>query len=169
LHNNKAKVDDKQFLAFLVKRNGGVMKHFSCGNSGKIFTIELSRGEKVVESIEEALKKEGIRNAYIATAIGSLQKVVWHRPTIASEVTEDEYVTMEGAFEIGGISGTIMDGVPHLHFSAANAAGVYVGHLEYGTECLYLLEVTIVELLGYDLERKQVPSGVKCLFSKGDK
>lgn len=140
------------------------MKAFMGDGIGRTMILELDRGEDIVEGVEAALKKEGIRNAYIASAVGSIQHLEYHRPLTMDEATEDEFLSLNGPFESGGISGTIINGVAHLHFSGGGVGGVHVGHLERGTKVLYLMELVVIELEGFELQRKLTPENVKKLF-----
>ena len=144
------------------------MKHFCASGLGRVVILELDRGEKVIESIESTLKKEGIKNAYIASAVGSIQHLKYHRPLTLATMAEDEFLSLSEPFEIGNIGGTVIDGVAHLHISAGSPQGVQVGHLEKGTEVLYLVEIVLVEILGVELERVLTPEKVKKLFPKGE-
>ena len=140
------------------------MKAFMGDGIGRTMKLELDRGEDIVEGVESALKKEGIRTAYIASAVGSIQHLEYHRPLTMDEATEDEFLSLNGPFESGGISGTIINGVAHLHFSGGGVGGVHVGHLERGTKVLYLMELVVIELKGFELQRKLTPENVKKLF-----
>lgn len=143
------------------------MKQFEPGNLGKTIVIELERGDKVIEGIEAELKTAGIKNAFVASAVGSIQKLIYHRPTTLGASSTDEFVTVESPMEFGSLTGSVFDGIGHLHFVSADRDNVYCGHLEYGTEVLYLLEVIMVEIVGCDLERKLTSENVKKLFVKG--
>ena len=140
------------------------MQKYVADTFGKVVILELERGEKIIETVEETLKELGIRNAYVASGIGSVQRLCYHKPTSLSAQAEDVFIDEVGAFEFGGIAGTVINGVAHFHFTIANMDGVYAGHLEYGTEVLYLAEITLVELPGFALERKLTDENVKKLF-----
>jgi predicted DNA-binding protein with PD1-like motif len=142
------------------------MKDFTGEGYGRVVILELVRGELLIESIEEKLAQMGIKNAVILSSVGSLQKIVYHRPTDFSAAAADEEIVLEEPFEIGSLTGSIIDGVAHLHFVAASPSGVYGGHLEPKTEVLYLFEVVIAEINGFNLERKLTPEKVKMLFEK---
>lgn len=142
------------------------MKHFCAKGLGRVIILELERGEKIIESVEETLKEAGIKNAYIASGIGSVKHLEFHRPLTMDEATVDEYVSFDQPFELGCISGTIIDGVAHLHFAMGSHESLQIGHLEEGTEVLYLAELTIVEIEGIELERVLTPEKVKKLFPK---
>lgn len=142
------------------------MKEFVGKGYGKIIILELDRGELLIKSIVESLAQKGIKNAVILSSVGSLQKLVYHRPTDMSAAAVDEIVEIKEAIEIGSLTGSIIDGQAHLHFMASSPTANYGGHLEPGTEVLYLFEVIIAEIVGFNLERKLTPEKVKKLFPK---
>ena len=131
------------------------MKLYEGGKVGKVIILELERGDDVFEEVDRALKQSGIKDAYIASAVGSVAQLEYHRPT-----------NIQGPFEFGGITGTVVDGAPHFHFSAGGVSGNYIGHLEKGTKVLYLLELVIVEVKGFNLKRKMTDEKVNKLFAK---
>lgn len=142
------------------------MKYYDGGEIGRILILELDRGEDIFDEVEKALKKSNIANAYIASAVGSVEHLEYHRPTDLGAATEDEMMSIEGPFEFGGVTGTVINGVPHFHFSAGGVSGNYLGHLERGTRVLYLLELLIIEITGFDLERKLTKEKVNKLFPR---
>ncbi|MCL2863902.1 MAG: DNA-binding protein [Lachnospiraceae bacterium] len=142
------------------------MRHFTGSGLGRVVIVELTRGDLIIESVEAALAEEGIKNAIVATAVGSVMNLEYHRPLTLAEVAEDEYLSVKEPFELGNIAGTVIDGVAHFHFSAASPNGIHIGHLEKGTTALYLAELTLVEIKGIDLERRLTPENVRKLFPK---
>ncbi len=142
------------------------MQYYVGEGLGRVLIIELARGEELFSGVEQILEKEGIRNAYVASAVGSTAHLEYHRPRDMGEATDDEMLSLEGPFEFGNISGTIIDGVAHFHFTAGGTKGNHIGHLERGTVVLYLLELVVIELKGFDLERKWTPEKVKRLFPR---
>jgi predicted DNA-binding protein with PD1-like motif len=128
--------------------------------------VELSRGDKVIESIESALKEVGVKNAVVVSGIGSLQKLKYHRPLDLAETANDEYLCIEAPLEVGSLAGSVIDGVGHFHIVPADLKQVHSGHLELESEVLYLMEVILAELEGCNLERKLTPENVKKLFIK---
>lgn len=140
------------------------MKYYSGEGIGRVLVIELDRGEDLFQGVERILEKEGIKNAYVASAVGSIEHLEYHRPKTMDIATEDEFLSLEGPYEFGGITGTVFDGVAHFHFSAGGVNGIHAGHLERGTKVLYLLELIVIELKGLNLQRKLTPENVKKLF-----
>lgn len=142
------------------------MKSFNVAGLGRTIVIELERGEKIVEGICDALKAANIENAIVGSAVGSIQKVIYHRPTDMGAAASDEFVTIERPMELGALTGSVFGGNAHFHFVAADPEQVYSGHLELGSETMYLLEVTMVEVDGCNLERRLTAENVKKLFIK---
>jgi len=142
------------------------MKVFDTKGLGRTIVIELERGEKIVETICEALKKAGVENAIVGSAVGSIQKLIYHRPTDMGAAANDEILCVEKPMEIGSLTGSVFGGKAHFHIVAADPENVYVGHLEEGSEAMYLLEVTMVEVDGCELERRMTPEKVTKLFPK---
>ncbi len=140
------------------------MKHYCAKGLGRVVILELERGEMIVESVESVLTQAGIKNAYIASAVGSVKHVEFHRPLTMDAATVDEYVSIDQPFELGSITGTVIDGVAHLHFSMGSKDSIQIGHLEKGTEVLYLAELTIIEIEGIQLKRMMTSEKVKKLF-----
>ncbi len=142
------------------------MKKFTTEGLGRTIIIELDRGEKIVEGICAALEEAGIKNAIVGSAVGSIQKLIYHRPTDMGAAAADEMVTIEQPMEIGSLTGSVFDGVAHFHFVSSDPTQTYCGHLEPGSETMYLLEVTMIEVTGCRLERKMTPEKVRKLFEK---
>lgn len=142
------------------------MKTYKSGGLGRTLIIELERGEKIIESICDALKAANIENAIVGSAVGSIQKLNYHRPTDMGAAASDEFITVECPMEIGSLTGSVFGNSIHLHIVAAGPEEVYSGHLELGSETMYLLEIIMVEVEGCNLERRATPENVKKLFEK---
>jgi hypothetical protein len=141
------------------------MKHFT-GKTGDTIILELQRGDKLVETVKQQMQDLGIENAILASAVGSLMKLVIHKPTGMDEAAVDEYETIEDAMEVCSLIGSVIGGEPHFHIVASGVNGLYSGHVEPETEVLYLLELSFIELKGLQLERRFTPENVKKIFEK---
>ena len=142
------------------------MKHFDPVQLGRAIIIELERGEPLIEGVCRELDKEGIKNAIVGSAVGSIQKLVYHRPTDMGQAANDEIVTVNAPMEVGSLIGSVIDGQAHFHIVAMAPDAVYGGHMETGTEVMYLLELVMIELSNCGLERRVTPEKVKKLFKK---
>lgn len=134
--------------------------------TGRVVVINLRRGELLLESIEKELASVGIKNAIITSAIGSLQKAVFHRVTGMEAEPVDEFVTIEKPIELASLQGLVVDGHPHFHMVVSDVETPYTGHLENGTTVLYLVEITLLELKGLDLERVKDENNIAILTKK---
>lgn len=119
----------------------------------RIIIINLQRGDKLLESIREQLAKNGIKNAVVLSAIGSLQRAVFHRVTNMDESPVDEFVTLDKPLELASLQGLVIDGEPHFHMVVSDLSQTYTGHLEEGTTVLYLAEISLAEISGINLKR----------------
>jgi predicted DNA-binding protein with PD1-like motif len=135
---------------------------------GRAIVIHLQRGDLLLESIRDLLKDAGIKNAAVCGAVGSLQKLVYHLPTSMGPTSDDQFITVEGngPIELGSLSGNVLDGEPHLHIVAQDKKGNYVGHLEEGTEVLFLAEIVLAEIKDIHVYRTVNEHGVAYLTDK---
>lgn len=135
---------------------------------GRSIVINLSKGDKLLESIRDLLEQEGIKNAAVIGAVGSMQKLVYHLPTSMGPTSEDKFLTIQGQgpIELGSLSGNVIDGDPHLHIVAQDKEGTYIGHLEEGTEILFLAEIILAEIQSINIHRVKNESGVVYLTEK---
>jgi len=139
------------------------MRKFVGNGFKRILVLNFTRGEKLLDGIVNACKEEGLRNGVLLGAIGSLQKVHLHRVMGFSPEPMDEYITVDGPFEISAAQGILADGQPHFHFVVSDLEKAYTGHLEPDTEVLYLVEVTIAEFEDLELKRNKEEHNIAML------
>jgi len=120
---------------------------------GKIIVMNLERGDLLLESIREELARLEIKNAVITSAIGSLSKAVLHRVVTTDVEPVDEFVTIEAPIELASLQGYVLDGHPHFHMVVSDLEQAYTGHLEDGTTVLYLVEISMLEIVNPGLRR----------------
>lgn len=129
------------------------MRWFDIGKPGRTITLCFRRGDLLLEGILSALEESGIKNAVLLGAIGSLQKIRFHRVMTLETSPEDEFLTIEAPCEISSAQGIVLDGNAHFHFVFSDLEKTYSGHLEPGTEVLYLAEVTLMEIPECNVQR----------------
>jgi predicted DNA-binding protein with PD1-like motif len=118
------------------------------GEFGRIVVLIFQRGDKLREGIRDKLKELGIPNAVLVSAIGTLDKAVFHRITSTGPKAQQEVITVEAPIEFASISGIVADGEPHFHFTFQDMNRAYAAHLEDGSTVLYVGEVVLAELKG---------------------
>ena len=121
---------------------------------GRHVIMQLAKGELILESIQSEIERLGIRCGVVTSGIGSARKLVYHRIASTADNPSNEFLTVTEPMEIGALQGVIVDGQAHLHITCCTREGTFAGHLEPGSEVLYLMEISIIELIGADLTRK---------------
>ena len=130
------------------------MKIFTGNNFGKVHVLRIDRGEYLLENIEHFIKEKNINNAVVLSAIGTLDYCVMHMVMTTTLPPVDEFVKWEDKpLEIATLNGVIASGSPHLHLTVSDHEYAYAGHLEHGCRILYLCEIMIAEMEGFNFHR----------------
>ncbi len=129
------------------------MKYFTGEGFGRTFVLSLDQGDYLLESINNLIQKENIRNGIVATAMGTLDQCVLHMVMTTGYPAADHFEHWEKPLELASATGIIADGKAHIHAVVSDLEKAYAGHLEEGCRVLYLLEVTIIELVSPNLTR----------------
>ena len=132
----------------------------TAGYSGptEIVMVGIRPGEMLLETIEEAIAKHDIRTGVVISGIGTLKRCHMHYVTHTHFPSDSRFYTLEKPLELLSVSGIIVDGEPHLHMVVScKEDGVWGGHLEPGSEVLYLAEVAILKCSDLSLTRTADP------------
>ncbi len=134
----------------------------------EIITIGLGPSEMLLESIEEAIKKHGIRNGVVVSGIGTLKTCRMHYIIHTDFPPEDAIFALEQPLELLSVSGIIADGEPHLHGVVSCAdKEAQGGHIEHGCEVAYLVEIVIYRFDALEMKRHfDVERGIRLLGAK---
>lgn len=112
----------------------------------EMIVVGLQPGEMLLESLKKAIADRGIRNGAVVSGAGTLKSVRMHYVDHDRFPPKDVFVTVPGPLELVSIQGVIADGEPHLHVTVSRREeGARSGHLEDGSEVLYLAEVAILK------------------------
>ena len=120
--------------------------------------FQLTRHEAWV--LEDGIVKEGSHNieqGVVVMGYGTFAKVSLHWVRDNKFPAGNKYDNWEGGIELMSLNGMIVDGAPHIHFTASDPNGAFGGHMEEGCICYVLCEVAIVELEGVHMTRESVP------------
>ena len=143
------------------------MKVFTQDKVGRIFILRLDQGDFVLESINELIERENIKNGVVVSAIGTLDYCTLHMVMTTGYPPVEHFEKWEDKpLELASIDGIIADGVPHLHTVVSDHEKAYAGHLEPGCRVLYLAEIEIMELEGDALTRIKNEKGINELHAK---
>lgn len=142
------------------------MKSFLSDSYGRTVIIYLEKGEKLLESVTEELRRLDVRYGVLVSAIGALRKGRFHMIGNTEDLPENKMITIENPIELGAAQGLIIDGVPHFHIIFSDPKGTYAGHMEEGCEVQYLAELVVLELNDLNLIRKEDHFGISYLTEK---
>ncbi|MEJ6949738.1 PCC domain-containing protein [Natronospora cellulosivora (SeqCode)] len=129
------------------------MNSFIGEGLGRIIVLSFDRGDKLLEGVKKELADIGVENAVLLSAIGTLDKAVYHRITTTAEPPEDETLIIEGPIELSAVDGMVIKGEPHFHMVFTDLKETYSGHLEDDSTVLYLAELVLAEIKGLDIKR----------------
>ena len=138
------------------------MESFSTDRLGRVFIVRLDPGDRVLESINELVSREKIRDAVVISAVGTLDERTLHMVTTTDYPPREYFKRFENKpLELVSLTGIIADyGKPHLHAVVSDCERAYAGHLEEGCRTLYLAEIVILEVEGLDLTRIRDESNI---------
>ncbi len=98
----------------------------------------------LLAGIQDMVKQQGIKNAVILSAFGSVRGYQIHDVTNRTFPSKDTFVkdpTMPA--DIAGMSGFVMNGRVHPHITLATPEKAFGGHLEPGTTVFTFAVVTL--------------------------
>ena len=137
------------------------MTNFLANEYGRVIVIHLGKGELLLESIQRALEEQGIKNAVLLSAIGSLRKLSMHIIMDTDDKATNNFLVVEKPFELCSMQGLVLDGVPHFHMvCSAPGNESFCGHVEPGCEVQYLMEIALMEVRDMDLPRRRDAFGI---------
>ena len=122
------------------------MDYIKAKGNVEIITLGIKPGEMLLESINKAIQDNNIENGIVISGIGTLKTCHIHYVTDTNFPSTNEFITVEKPLELNSVSGVIANGAPHLHISLSHKdKESYGGHLEAGSEVLYLAEIVIMK------------------------
>ena len=130
------------------------MNIIPCKAGSKIITIGCEPGDMFLEKIEQAIAENNIQNGVVISGIGTLKTCCLHYVKNTEFPPENVYYTLNEPLELLSVSGLIIKGTPHLHIAVSKGEEkTWGGHLEHGSEVLYLAEVAIMEFEDMEADR----------------
>jgi predicted DNA-binding protein with PD1-like motif len=113
------------------------------------YRVTLEAGEDLFQALRFFFQKENLKEAYVLSCIGSLERVVLAYPKTKQIPPEIERISLEGFFEVNGISGNIKqkDGEikVHLHGSISKEGReVSGGAINEGTRVFKVAELVVI-------------------------
>lgn len=134
------------------------MKTLEHDGAAQIVVVALEPGERLLESIEEAIRRHDVRNGVVVSGIGTLRTCHLHCITHTDFPPTNHFWKVEKPLELLSLSGVIADGEPHLHaVISVGEEETCGGHLEPESEVAYLAEVVILKTSALAMKRRLDP------------
>jgi len=115
-------------------------------NIKNLIFIRLNPGDDILASIEEAAKKNNIKNAVILSGVGSATTYHYHVVGTRVNPPRNDFIKAEKASDIVNINGFIVEGRVHAHIIHSGIEIAFGGHLEPGVEVLTFAILTLAEV-----------------------
>ncbi len=141
-------------------------KYFPGAKVKEVYRLILDPGDFLLESIQELIKRENIKDGAVLSGIGTLSECQMHWVTTTGFPSVQKKEIIRKPLELLSVQGIIADGKPHLHVSVSDTSHAVGGHLEEGSKVLYLVEMVIVSYEGTPLTRRPNEHGTNMLQIK---
>lgn len=129
----------------------------SCSFEGKKFwVVSIDPGEDVLISLKSFIKEKGIRQGLVVMGYGTFSQVSMHWVMHNRFPPDNKFDKWDGGIELLSMNGIIVEGEPHIHFTASTVVGAFGGHIEEGCICYVLCDIGIIELEGPQMTREMV-------------
>ena len=122
--------------------------------SRKFWIVRIDPGEDVLISLKDFIKEKEIKQGLVVMGYGTFSRVSLHWVEHNRFPPSNRYDQWEDGIELMSMNGLIVEGEPHIHFTASTPDGAFGGHMEEGCICYVLTEVGIVELEGAQMTRE---------------
>lgn len=109
-----------------------------------VVVVRLKYQADILKELKEAVKRHGIKNGVILSAIGSVTGYHYHVIHNTTFPTRNEFIENKNApADICSMNGYIVDGRVHAHITFSNSEKAFGGHLEEGTTVFTFAIITI--------------------------
>ena len=112
----------------------------------RVVVARVPYGADLLEGLQEAVQKEGIRNAAIVSGAGSLTSYHVHAVGNTTLPARNAYTKGDGPWDLISVTGYVIEGRVHAHITIVNTERAFGGHLEPGTKVFTFAVVTLAEL-----------------------
>jgi len=130
------------------------MVHTISTDFSRVVVVRLRNGVDVLDGLEKAVRREGIKNAVILSGIGSLTSYHIHVVDSTTLPAEEVFPKADAPQDLLNVNGYVVDGRVHAHITFSDEQTALGGHLEPGTRVLTFAIVTLGILdKGADLSR----------------
>lgn len=112
-------------------------------NLEKLEIVRMSTGTDMLDGLNQAIEKKGIKNAIILTGIGSVSSYHFHVVSDKNLPPAEEFPKASVAMDLTTVDGYIINGRVHAHITLSDENSMVGGHLEPGTIALTFFIITL--------------------------
>ncbi len=112
----------------------------------RVVVARVPNGADLLEGLQEAVKKEGLKNAAIVSGAGSLTSYHVHAVGNTTFPPKNVYTRGQGPWDLLTVTGYVIDGRIHAHVTIVDDKRAFGGHLEPGARVFTFAIVTFAEL-----------------------
>lgn len=112
----------------------------------RVVVARIPNGADLLAGLQEAAKKEGLKNAAIVSGAGSLTSYHLHAVGNTTFPPKNVYTKGQGPWDLLSVTGYVIDGRIHAHVTVVDDKRAFGGHLEPGTRVFTFAIVTFAEL-----------------------
>lgn len=114
------------------------------GKFERIVVLRFKYQADILAGLEKMVKEQKIQNGVILSAVGSVRSYAFHGASNRTFPLKNIFVkNPDGAADILGMSGYVMNGHLHPHITLADGTHAFGGHLDPGTTVFTFAAVTI--------------------------
>ena len=117
--------------------------HTVSGKFDRVVVVRLKNKTDMLAGLEEAVKKEKIRNAVVVSGFGSLTSYHVHIVSNTTLPPTNAFIKGSGPYDLLDVSGAVFEGRVHAHITIATEKNTTGGHLEPGTSVFTFAIITL--------------------------
>lgn len=142
--------------------------HGFSGMAGRVHVIQMVRGDFLLESIEEYIRLNNLKNSVIMAGLGTIETCHIHSVSTISFPVENSFTDFPAQpLGVSSVNGFIANSQPHVHMTFSDfrdgRINTYTGHLEHKCKVLCRMEIMLLEVEGINLKRCMDENGIEIL------
>jgi predicted DNA-binding protein with PD1-like motif len=109
----------------------------------RVVVIRVKYDTDLLKGLEEAVKKEKIKNGVFLSGAGSLTSYRVHAVSNTTFPSTQAYSEAKGPFDLLAVTGYVLNGRIHAHITLVDTNKAFGGHLHEGTKVFTFAIVTL--------------------------
>lgn len=110
----------------------------------RVVIVRFKHRADILAGLEKQVREQKIKNAVILNGVGSVMAVHYHVVSNRSFPSKNTYLEdPTKSADIINVSGFVMNGKIHTHFTMADGDKAFGGHLEAGTRAFTFAIITL--------------------------